>query len=126
VRALGAMWIARGFMPFQLARRTGIMVLMVPTWLESGFREGVARLRGRGPAGTGACGNGEGDPGIRINGESSGKDGVNTNGRSSLVFFELRRVTCGVVVHKAVDNYRDVRITGGILWTRCGQEKNLK
>jgi len=39
-----------------------------------------------------------------INGESSGKDGVNTNRRSSLVFFELRRVTCGVVVHKAVDN----------------------
>ena len=39
-----------------------------------------------------------------INGESSGKDGVNTNRRSSLVFFELRRVTCGVAVHKAVDN----------------------
>jgi hypothetical protein len=57
------------------------------------------------------------------NGESSGKDGVNTNGRSSLVFSELRRVTCGVVVHKAVDNYHDVRITDGILWTRCGQKK---
>jgi len=39
-----------------------------------------------------------------INGESSGKDGVNTNRRSSLVFFKLRRVTCGVAVHKAVDN----------------------
>jgi hypothetical protein len=61
-----------------------------------------------------------------INGESSGKDRVNTNRRSSLVFSELRRVTCGVVVHKAVDNYRDVRITGGILWKRCGLEKNLK
>jgi hypothetical protein len=61
-----------------------------------------------------------------VNGESPGKDGLNTNERSSLVFSELRRVTCGVAVHKAVDNCRDVRITGGILWTRCGQEKNLK
>ena len=61
-----------------------------------------------------------------INGGSSGKDGVITLGDHALVFSELRRVTCGVVVHKAVDNYRDVRITGGILWTRCGQEKNLK
>ena len=61
-----------------------------------------------------------------INGESSGKDGVNTNERSSLVFSELRRVTCGVAVHKVVDNRCDVRITGGILWTRCGHERNLK
>ena len=93
---------------------------MVPTWPESGFREGVARLRGRGLAGvgrtaTGATGAGWADGGegrvlggrgreFGINGESSGKDGVNTNRRSSLVFFELRRVTCGVAVHKAVDN----------------------
>ena len=38
-------------MALQLARRTRIVVLMVPTWPESGFREGVARLRGRGLAG---------------------------------------------------------------------------
>jgi hypothetical protein len=37
----------RGFMAFQLARRTRIVVLMTPTWPEFGFREGVARLRGR-------------------------------------------------------------------------------
>ena len=61
-----------------------------------------------------------------INGESSGKDGVNTLGDHALVFSELRRVTCGVAVHKAVDNRCDVRITGGILWTRCGHERNLK
>ena len=40
-------------MALQLARRTRIVVLMVPTWPESGFREGVARLRGRGLAGVG-------------------------------------------------------------------------
>ena|SRR5690348_17814155 len=106
-------------MAFQLARRTWFVVLMVPTWPESGFREGVARLRG-------ARHRDGGDGNSGINGESSGKDGLNTNRRSSPVFSELRRVTCGIVVHKAVDNYRDVRITGGILWTRCGQEKNLK
>src|SRR5689334_25447994 len=113
-------------MSFQLARRTGIVVLLVPTWPESGFREGVARLRGRGLAGAGVRQRARVTREFGINGESSGKDGVNTNRRSSLVFFELRRVTCGIVVHKAVDNCRDVRITGGILWTRCGQEKNLK
>jgi hypothetical protein len=32
-------------MAFQLAWRTRIVVLMVPTWPESAFREGVARLR---------------------------------------------------------------------------------
>jgi hypothetical protein len=37
----------RGFMAFQLARHTRIVVLMMPTWPESGFREGVARLQGR-------------------------------------------------------------------------------
>ena len=37
-------------MAFQLAWRTRIVVLMVPTWPESGFREGVARLRDRGLA----------------------------------------------------------------------------
>ena len=106
-------------MAFQLAWRTRIVVLMVPTWPESGFREGVARLRGRGTGLAGADGNrryraGWADEGegrvlggrgreFGINGESSGKDGVNTNRRSSLVFFKLRRVTCGVAVHKAVD-----------------------
>jgi hypothetical protein len=78
--------------------------------------------RGRAPRGWGQSGGRE----FGINGGSPGKDGVNTNERSSLVFSELRRVTCGVVVHKAVDNYRAVRITAGILWTKCGQEKNLK
>ena len=106
-------------MALQLARHSRIVVLMVPTWPESGFREGVVRLRGRGLAGV-ADGNwryradwaGEGEGRVLggrgrefgINGESSGKDGVNTNRRSSLVFFKLRRVTCGVAVHKAVDN----------------------
>jgi hypothetical protein len=51
---------------------------------------------------------------------------VNTLGDHALVFSELRRVTCGVAVHKAVDNRCDVRITDGILWTRCGHERNLK
>jgi hypothetical protein len=45
-------------MAFQLARRTWFMVLTVPTWPESGFREGVARLRGQGLAWAGADGNG--------------------------------------------------------------------
>ena len=80
---------------------------------------------GAGANGQGRVGNGRGRE-FGINGESSGKDRVNTNRRSSLVFSELRRVSCGVAVYKAVDNYRDMRITGGILWTRCGQEKNLK
>ena len=44
-------------MALQLARHSRIVVLMVPTWPESGFREGVARLRGRGLAGAGADGN---------------------------------------------------------------------
>jgi hypothetical protein len=44
-------------MAFQLVRYTRIVVLMVPTWPEFGFREGVARLRGRGLAGAGADGN---------------------------------------------------------------------
>ena len=61
-----------------------------------------------------------------INGGSSGKDGVITLGDHPLVFSGLRRVTCGVAVHKAVDNRCDMRITGGILWTRCGHERNLK
>ena len=106
-------------MAFRLAWRTRIVVLMVPTWPGSGFREGVAGCGagdwpgGRGrqlalPGGLSRRGRGPGLGGrgreFGINGESSGKDGVNTNRRSSLVFFELRRVTCGVAVHKAVDN----------------------
>ena len=35
----------RGFMAFQLVRRTRTMVLMVPVGPESGFREGAARSR---------------------------------------------------------------------------------
>src|SRR5689334_7160377 len=110
-------------MPFQLARRTRIVVLIVPTWPESGFRPAAGRWSASGGLGRQRA---RVTREFGINGESSGKDGVNTNERSSLVFSELRRVTCGVVVYKAVDNCRDVRITGGILWTRCGQEKNLK
>jgi hypothetical protein len=34
-------------MAFQLTRRTRIVVLMMPTWPESGFRQGVAWLQGR-------------------------------------------------------------------------------
>ena len=78
----------------------------------------------RGGQVAGACGGGDGNSGI--NGGSSGKDGVITLGDHALVFSELRRVTCGVAVHRAVDNRRDVRITDGILWTRCGHERNLK
>jgi hypothetical protein len=52
-------WI-RGFIAFELTRRSRIVVLMVPMWSESGFREGVARLRGpgigrRGRGWPGAC-----------------------------------------------------------------------
>ena len=117
-------------------------VSMVSRWRKPGNRifRGIPRVtawhrpqcggqRGRGGRGDGQERRqaGEGPPQESwINGGSSGKNGVNTNGRLSLVFSELRRVTCGVVVHKAVDNCRHVRITGGILWTRCGQEKNLK
>ena len=78
---------------------------------------------GWGEAGSGVDGMGRE---FGINGGSSGKDGVITLGDHALVFSELRRVTCGVAVHKAVDNRYDVRITGGILWTRCGHERNLK
>ena len=99
--------------------------------------QGGGGLRGR-PQGAGAARSGgggvRGHDGARgraetefgINGRSSGKDGVITLGDHALVFSELRRVTCGVAVHKAVDNRRDVRITRGILWRTCGQEKNLK
>ena len=86
-----------------------------------GARRG--RSGGRGEVGRGEVGD-EGRGGeFGINGESSVKDGVITSGDHAMVLSELRRVICGVVVHKAVDNHRDVRITGGILWKRCGQEK---
>ena len=63
----------RGFMAFQLTRRARIVVLMMPTWPESGFRQGAARLEGRDwPGGRGRE--------FGINGGSSGKDGVNTMG----------------------------------------------
>jgi hypothetical protein len=58
-----------------------------------------------------------------INGGSPGKDGVTTKGNHALVFSELRQVICGLAVYTAVHNHRDVRITGGILWTTCGHEK---
>jgi len=68
----------------------------------------------------------QGTQGIRGLTEVVGKDGVITLGDHALVFSELRRVTCGVAVHKAVDNRCDVRITRGILWRTCGQERTLK
>ena len=86
------------------------------------------RPQGAGAAGCGAMATrgGRAETEFGINGGSSGKDGVITLGDHALVFSKLRRVTCGVAVHKAVDNRRDVRITRGILWRTCGQEKNLK
>ena len=81
------------------------------------------RAAGRGGERGGWDGTGRG---FGINGVSSGKDGTITLGDHAMVFSELRRVTCGVAVHKAVDNHCDVRITGGILWTSCGYERNLK
>ena len=108
-------------------------------WIEASERQvaegpGTGRWRvARAAAGRGGGGvRGHGDARGRaetefgINGGSSGKDGVITLGDHALVFSKLRRVTCGVAVHKAVDNRRDVRITRGILWRTCGQEKNLK
>ena len=47
IQRVGTHW-NQGFMAFQLTRRIRIVVLVVPTWHESGFREGVAQLRGRG------------------------------------------------------------------------------
>jgi hypothetical protein len=40
------------------------------------------------------------------------------------VLNELRQVTCGRLVYKAVDNPCDLRITARILWTICGRGKN--
>jgi hypothetical protein len=37
IHGVGTHWI-RGFMVFQLVRRTRIVTLMVPAWPESGFR----------------------------------------------------------------------------------------
>ena len=47
-------------------------------------------------------------------------------GAPKAAFLGLRRVTCGIAVHKAVDNRDDVRITGAILWIMCGQRKSRK
>ena len=44
IHCVRAHWI-RGFIALQLPRRTRIMVLMVPAWPKSGFRERAARLR---------------------------------------------------------------------------------
>jgi len=53
-----------------------------------------------------------------------GRDGVVGDGDP--ILSELRQVTCGLVVHRAVDNRDDMRITGGILWTSCGCGKKSK
>ena len=45
VHCVKTCWI-RGFMAFRLARRTRSVMLTVPAWPESGFREGAARLPG--------------------------------------------------------------------------------
>ena len=59
-------------MALQLARHNRIVVLMVPTWPESGFRKGAAWLRGRGSAGRARTATGElrmgGDVGRRCPG----------------------------------------------------------
>jgi hypothetical protein len=60
-----------------------------------------------------------------INRTSPGKDRTITCCEHALVFPELRQVTCGRVVHKPVDNRRDVRITGGIPWTTLWTGKKL-
>jgi len=59
-------------MAFQLAWRTWFMVLTVSTWPESGFREGVARLRGQGLAGAGVDGNGRVVDGVDVVGDADG------------------------------------------------------
>ena len=69
----------------------------------------------------GGCGHGAVNSGN--NRMSLTKDRLTTLGDHALVFSELRQVACGVVVQKAVDNRRDMRITGGILWTTCGRRK---
>jgi hypothetical protein len=84
--------------------------------------EGGRGVRGRRGAGPWRR-EGRAETEFGINGGSSGKDEVITLGDHALVFSELRRVTCGIAVHKAVDNHRDVRITRRILWRTCGQEK---
>jgi hypothetical protein len=58
-----------------------------------------------------------------INRTWPGKGRTITYGDRAPVFRESRRVTCGRLVNKPVDNRRDVRITGGILWRTCGREK---
>ena len=62
----------------------------------------------------------------RINRMLPGKDWMITRGDYAPVFSELHQVTCGRAVQKPVDNRRDMRISGGILWTTCGCEKNPK
>jgi hypothetical protein len=49
-----------------------------------------------------------------------------TYGDRARVLSELRRVTCGRLVHKPVDNRHNVRITAGTLWATCGRGKKLK
>ena len=44
IHCVRAHWI-RGFMAFPLARRTPRVMLTVPAWPESGFRERAARPR---------------------------------------------------------------------------------
>ena len=105
-------------------------------WLLALTRQPLRRLGQPKAAAPDSCIRVASAPGKSADGEGRGGNSGLTEGRrerrsdydrrSSLVFPELRRVTCGVVVHKVVDNRCDVRTTDGILWTRCGQEKNLK
>jgi hypothetical protein len=61
-----------------------------------------------------------------INRTSPGIGRTITYGDRVLVLSELRQVICGQAVHKPVDNGLDVRITGTVLWTTCGCEKDWK
>ena len=74
-------------MAFQLVRYTLIVVLMVPTWPESGFQEGVARLRGQRLAGAGADGNGRVVDGVDVVG---GADGARHAGRERGMLAEAK------------------------------------
>jgi hypothetical protein len=81
------------------------------------------RAGGRTRINLGSAGAGAGAVNSGNNRMSLTKDRLTTLGDHALVFSELRQVTCGVVVQKAVDNRRDMRITGRILWTTCGRRK---
>jgi peroxiredoxin len=44
---------------------------------------------------------------------------------AEMVFPGLPTVICGKVVHRLVDNPRQLRTTARFLWTECGQKKTM-